>query len=213
MAVAGTAPAAARLALALLAALVPALALAQGAALKDRASAFGSLGSNREPIKIDADRLDVFDRESRAVFAGNVVVVQGDTTMKCTALSVAYAPRAGSDAPATPAALPGDGAIRRIECRGPVTIASKSQVATGDNATFDRVANRVLLSGNAVLSDGPNLTRGERILYDLKTGIATVETAPGGRVRAMFTPGGAPAGAGPAQPKPAEAKPKPAPTR
>ncbi|MFX6605365.1 LptA/OstA family protein, partial [Acinetobacter baumannii] len=83
-----------------------------------------------------------------------------------------------------PGGLPGDGAIRKIECKGPVTIASKSQVATGDNATFDRVANRVLLTGNAVLSDGPNLTRGERIVYDLKSGIANVETAPGGRVRA-----------------------------
>ena len=57
----------------------------------------------------------------------------------------------------------------------------------------------MLLSGNAVLSDGPNLTRGERIVYDLKTGIATVETAPGGRVRAMFTPGGG-ATAAPAAP-------------
>ncbi len=206
----------ARFAVAVLAVLLPAPALAQGAAPKDRASAFGSLGSNREPIKIDADRLDVFDRESRAVFAGNVVVVQGDTTMKCTALSVSYEGRGGAGAPAaTPAALPGDGAIRKIECRGPVTIASKSQVATGDNAVFDRVANRVLLSGNAVLSDGPNLTRGERIVYDMKTGIATVETAPGGRVRAMFTPGGGATAApvAPAQPKPAEARPKPAPAR
>jgi lipopolysaccharide export system protein LptA len=203
-----------RTAFALLAALAPLSAVAQGAAFKDRASAFGSLGSNREPIKIDADRLDVFDRESRAVFAGNVVVVQGETTMKCSALSVSYEPRGGAGAAAVPAAMPGDGAIRKIECKGPVTIASKTQVATGDNATFDRVANRVLLSGNAVLSDGPNLTRGERIVYDLRTGIANVETAPGGRVRAMFVPGGGgtgtpPAGGAPAQPKPADAKPKP----
>lgn len=194
----------ARIALAALAALAPAAAPAQGPALKDRASAFGSLGSNREPIRIDADRLDVFDRESRAVFAGNVVVVQGETTMKCTALSVSYEPRAGAGAPTAPAAMPGDGAIRKIECRGPVTIASRTQVATGDSAVFDRVANRVLLSGNAVLSDGPNVTRGERVVYDLRTGIANVETAPGGRVRALFVPGGD------APPKPAEARPRPA---
>ncbi|HEX2552207.1 MAG TPA: LptA/OstA family protein [Microvirga sp.] len=198
-----------RAALAALALVTPAAALAQqGAAPRDRASAFGSLGSNREPIKIDADRLDVFDRESRAVFAGNVVVVQGETTMKCTALSVSYEPRGGLGVPAAaPAAMPGDGAIRKIECKGPVTIASRTQVATGDSAVFDRVANRVLLSGNAVLSDGPNVTRGERVVYDLRTGVANVETAPGGRVRAMFLPGGG--DSGPAQPKPADAKPKP----
>jgi lipopolysaccharide export system protein LptA len=202
---------AARTTIALLAALLPAAAIAQQqGAPKERPSAFGSLGSNREPIKIDADRLDVFDRESRAVFAGNVVVVQGDTSMKCTTLSVSYEPRGGAGA-ATPASaaggMPGDGAIRKIECKGPVTIASKSQVATGDNAVFDRVANRVLLTGNAVLSDGPNLTRGERIVYDLKSGVANIETAPGGRVRAMFVPGGGTAA--PAAPKPADAKAKP----
>ena len=70
---------------------------------------------------------------------------------------------------------------------------SRTQTATGDNATFDRTANRILLTGNVALSDGPNVTLGERIVYDLNSGVANVETKPGGRVRAMFVPG---AGAG-----------------
>lgn len=156
----------------------------------------GDLGSRKEPIKIDADKLEVFDREGRAVFSGNVVAVQGDSTMKCTAMNVFYeggraASMAGgvtgsTAAPAAPGAMPGNDSIKRIECRGPVTITSKTQVATGDRAEFDRTRNRVLLSGNAVLSDGPNVTRGERVAYDLNTGIASVE---GGRVRASITPG------------------------
>jgi lipopolysaccharide export system protein LptA len=159
---------------------------------KDRA-AFGGLGANKEPINIDADRLDVFDKESRAVFAGNVVAVQGDTTMKCTTLTVFYEQnRQGGGATARPAAstqAAGDNAIKKIDCKGPVTIVSKTQVATGDNATFDRVANRVFLLGNVALTDGPNVTRGERIVYDLNSGVANVETAPGGRVKALFVPG------------------------
>lgn len=172
--------------------LAAAPALAQGPA-KDRTNAFGSLGSNKEPIKIDADRLDVFDRESRAVFQGNVVAVQGDSTMKCTTLTVFYEQNrnqpGGAKAPAPPEQASADNAIRKIDCKGPVTIVSKTQVATGDDATFDRVSNKVMLTGNVALSDGPNVTRGERIVYDLNTGIANVETAPGGRVRALFVPG------------------------
>lgn len=196
--------------------------LAGPAAAKDRASAFGELGTNKEPIKIDADRLDVFDKEGRAVFAGNVVAVQGDSTMRCSALTVLYeqgrgAAAAGVPAGATPAgntpagttvagttvagtsaepakaagrgANPlsgGDSAIRKINCKGPVTIVSKTQVATGDNAEFDRAANKVVLVGNAALSDGPNVTRGERVAYDINTGIANVV---GGRVRALIVPG------------------------
>ena len=133
---------------------------AQTASGKDRPATFGDLGSNKEPIKIDADRLDVFDKESRAVFAGNVVAVQGDTTMKCTTLTVFYEPRRqdGAARPA-PASAPAQGAadsqIKKIDCKGPVTIVSKTQVATGDNATFDRVANKVLLIGNVALSRRP----------------------------------------------------------
>jgi lipopolysaccharide export system protein LptA len=160
---------------------------------KDRTNAFGNLGSNKEPIKIDADRLDVFDRESRAVFQGNVVAVQGDSTMKCTTLTVFYEQNrnqlGGAKAPAPSEQASADNSIKKIDCKGPVTIVSKTQVATGDNATFDRVSNKVLLIGNVALSDGPNVTRGERIVYDLNLGIANVETAPGGRVKALFVPG------------------------
>ena len=193
-------------------------ALAQGTAPGPkpggRPSAFGELGSNREPIKIDADRLDVFDKEGRAVFAGNVVAVQGESTMRCTQLTVHYeggraaaaaagsaagnaAGNAGGNAGGAPSPkrdgnpmAGGDSAIRKIDCRGPVTIVSKTQVATGDNAEFDRARNKVLLVGNAALSDGANVTRGERVAYDINTGVANVEGGGGGgRVRALIVPG------------------------
>ncbi|NIX75630.1 organic solvent tolerance protein OstA [Microvirga sp. c23x22] len=160
---------------------------------KERAVGFGNFGASKEPIKIDADRLDVFDKEGRAVFSGNVVAVQGDATMNCSLMTVLYEQKKSGDAakPAAAAAGPqaDDSSIKKIDCKGPVTIVSKTQVATGNDATFDRVANKILLTGNAVLSDGPNVTRGERVVYDLNSGVANVENAPGGRVRALFVPG------------------------
>jgi lipopolysaccharide export system protein LptA len=156
-------------------------------------------GNGKEPIKIDADRLDVFDRESRALFSGNVVAVQGETTMRCTTLTVFYEPQKKEGAPVTAPVTPpkaqgsagpsSSDTIRRIECKGPVTVTSKDQVATSKDAVFDKVANKVTLTGDAALSDGRNVTRGEKIVYDLNTGIANVETNPGGRVRALFVPG------------------------
>jgi lipopolysaccharide export system protein LptA len=165
----------------------------------------GNLGgtNSKEPIKIDADRLDVFDKEGKAIFKGNVVAVQGETTMRCTTLTVFYerqssqakagapgGPQAGAPKaqPAAAAASPND-AVKQIDCAGPVTVVSKDQVATSDNATFDRAANKVVLTGNAALSQCQNVTRGERIVYDLTSGVAYVETSPGGRVKALFVPG------------------------
>ena len=200
----------AALAIALLSPLSMQAALAQAG--RERAVGFGNFGSSKEPIKIDANKLDVFDKEGRAVFAGDVVAVQGESTMKCTVMTVFYEQRDQNGGQAAPAAQGADdSAIKKIDCKGPVTIVSRTQVATGENATFDRGSNKILLTGNATLSDGPNVTKGERVLYDINTGVANIETTPGGRVRALFVPGNggpAPTGAGGA-PAAGNAKPKP----
>jgi lipopolysaccharide export system protein LptA len=183
---------------------------------KERAVGFGNFGSSKEPIKIDANKLDVFDKEGRAVFTGDVVAVQGESTMKCTVMTVFYEQRdqgGGQAAPAAATQGADDSAIKKIDCKGPVTIVSRTQVATGENATFDRGSNKIMLTGNATLSDGPNVTKGERVLYDINTGVANIETTPGGRVRALFVPGNggpAPTGAGGANAPANGAKPKPA---
>ncbi|GBU19550.1 MULTISPECIES: LptA/OstA family protein [Methylobacterium] len=192
-----------RLPLALAAALLcaaPALAEkpAAPAAKKDAGlGAFG--GGGKEPIKIDADRLDVFDRENKAVFAGNVVAVQGDSTIRCSTMTVHYKRgKEGKEAAKDPkpetdtaggAAAMGENGIQKVECAGPVTVVQKDQVATGDNAVFDQAAKRIVLTGNVVLSQCQNVTRGSRLVYDMTTGRANMDPVAGGRVSALFVPG------------------------
>ncbi len=65
----------------------------------------------------------------------------------------------------------------------------KDQVATGDHAVFDQDAKRVVLTGNVVLSQCQNVTRGQRLVYDMSTGRANMDPVAGGRVSAMFVPG------------------------
>jgi len=61
------------------AALAPADALAQGS----MSEAFKGFGANRkDPIQIEADSLEVRDKESVALFSGNVLVRQSQTVMK-----------------------------------------------------------------------------------------------------------------------------------
>ena len=127
----------------------------------ERRSALGGLGGgSKEPIKIDADKLDVLDKDNKAVFSGNVVAVQGETTVRCSVMTVFYEGRGqgGAPRPAQPAAQSqgqgNDGAIKRIECSGPVTVVSKTQAATSDNAVFDRANNKVIMTGNVALMDG-----------------------------------------------------------
>ncbi len=66
--------------------------------------------------------------------------------------------------------------IRRMEATGPVTVISKTQVATGDNGSYDKLENKVRLIGHVTLSDGQNVTKGDKLTYDLKSGQATIDT-------------------------------------
>lgn len=187
----------------------------RGRAGSAASSPLGGLGGDsKEPIKIDADKLDVLDKDNKAVFSGNVVAVQGETTVRCTVMTVFYEGRSGGQggagaarttaapaAPAAPGAAPGqanDSSIKRIECKGPVTVVSKTQAATSDNAVFDRANNQVIMTGNVALNDGPNITRGEKLTYNTVTGVANVETNKGGRVQGFFVPNAPEAGAKPA---------------
>ena len=159
---------------------------------KDTSSAFGNIGGGgKEPIKIDADRLDVFDKENKAIFAGNVVAVQGESTIRCTTMTVYYKrgkdKAEGGDEPAPK--NPAENGIKKVECAGPVTVTQKDQVATGDNAVFDQDAKRIVLTGNVVLSQCQNVTRGQRLVYDMASGRANMDPVAGGRVSAMFVPG------------------------
>ncbi|VXB12520.1 MULTISPECIES: LptA/OstA family protein [unclassified Bosea (in: a-proteobacteria)] len=155
-------------------------------------SPFGGMGGDsKEPIKIDANKLDVLDKDNKAVFSGNVVAVQGETTVRCSVMTVFYEGRGqgGTPKPAQPAAQgqgANDGAIKRIECTGPVTVVSKTQAATSDNAVFDRANNQVIMTGNVALNDGPNITRGDKLVYNTQTGIANVTSS--GRVQGFFVP-------------------------
>ena len=66
---------------------------------------------------------------------------------------------------------------------------SKTQVATGDNGSYDKAEDKVWLIGHVTLSDGQNVTKGDKLTYDLKNGQATVDTsAKSGRVHGQFVP-------------------------
>ena len=156
-------------------------------------------GQNKDqPVQIEAASLDVHDKSKTATFTGNVQVVQGDTTMKCQSLVVFYGREAGIAQSETKQAsiAPGPkGAqdIRKIEAHGGVTVVTKDQNATGDDAIYDLQSKTIKLIGNVVVSQGQNVIHGESVVVDTVTGNARVESSEGGgtvpgRVRALILP-------------------------
>jgi len=171
-------------------------------------NAMQGFSQNRDqPIQIEAASLEMRDKKKEATFAGNVKVIQGDTTMTSKTLVVFYE-SGGGDKPATPqpaakgakaapmqSATPGPGgssSIKRLEARGNVVVTQKDQVVTGDTAVFDTKTNLITMlggTGQVVLTQCKNVLRGDRLMVDMTTGVSRVESD-NGRVQALLPQGG-----------------------
>jgi lipopolysaccharide export system protein LptA len=166
-------------------------------------NAMQGFSQNRDqPIQIEAATLEMRDKKKEATFAGNVKVVQGDTTMTSKTLVVSYdsatapaAPAGGAkSAKSAPiqAATPGPGgssSIRKLEAKGNVVVTQKDQVVTGETAVFDTKANLITMLGGVVLTQCKNVLRGDRLLVDMTTGVSRVESD-SGRVQGLFIQSG-----------------------
>ena len=177
-------------------------ACAQGA-MTGVPNAMQGFSQNRDqPIQIEAASLEMRDKKKEATFAGNVKVVQGDTTMTSKTLVVFYDsnsapatpppanPRAAKSAPIQ-SATPGTGgssSIRRLEAKGTVVVTQKDQVVTGETAIFDTKANLITMAGGVVLTQCKNVLRGDRLLVDMTTGVSRVESD-SGKVQGIFEQG------------------------
>lgn len=168
-------------------------------------NAMQGFSQNRDqPIQIEAASLEMRDKKKEATFAGNVKVVQGDTTMTSKTLVVFYedkstqapapAPTGSKAAKGAPmqSATPGPGgasSIKRLEAKGNVVVTQKDQVVTGETAIFDTKTNLITMlgggGGQVVLTQCQNVLRGDRLLVDMTTGVSRVESD-NGKVQGLF---------------------------
>jgi lipopolysaccharide export system protein LptA len=156
---------------------------------KSKSALAGFDNSNsKEPYKIDANRLEVQQNANKAIYSGDVVVIQGTMTMRCSQLVIFFnqsKENAGKGAATQQASVAeAAGGLKRLECHGPMTINKEKQTATANQLVFEN--ETVTLTGNVVMSDGENVQAGEKMVYNTKSTIGRME---GGRVRGIFTPG------------------------
>ena len=131
------------------------------------------------PVDVTADRIEVQDRDDRAVFAGNVKARQGALTLETARLTLAYTSGPGIQ-------------IRRLDASGGVVVTSPSEVARGNFAVYDLDRKLITLVGDVRLARDGSTINGSRLLIDLNSGRAVIDGgAPGvgqsgGRVTGHF---------------------------
>jgi len=126
------------------------------------------------PIEITSDAVEAEQKQNRVTFKGNVIAKQGDITLYTNTLIVLYDQTTKK--------------IKEIKGIGNVKIVQLDRRVTSHQATFDQDENKVVLEGDAVVREGENVVRGERVIYYINEEKAVVEGTGKGRVTTRITP-------------------------
>jgi len=130
--------------------------------------------TSRAPIDIASDTVEADQKQNKVTFKGNVVAKQEDVTLYANTLVVIYDPDTKQ--------------MKEVIAIGNVRVVQLDRRATGQKATFDQGKNKVILDGDAVVREGTNVVRGERITFYVDEERSVVEPVKGGRVNTSITP-------------------------
>lgn len=155
-------------------AMAAALALLAGPGFAQEAKiAFGALEQDTtQPVEVTADQLSVNNADGTAVFAGNVVVAQGEMNLMAAEVLVKY----GTDGQS----------IDQLIATGGVTVTNLADSASAAEAVYFVATGVIELSGDVALKQGSSSMAGQKLTINLKDGTGVMS----GRVTTTFVPGG-----------------------
>lgn len=142
------------------------------------AQVFNGHNSNA-PVSFAADHGELQGKANRAILAGNVVVTQGDLTLRASRTTMAFSTDGGGFK------------IHRVDAVGGVRITRGNQAATGDVAIYDFDRRLITVAGNVVLLRGTDRLTGGRLTIDLDSGLSTIDGRVGGGSPALGGESGA----------------------
>ncbi len=135
------------------------------------------------PIHLTSDRLVIDEKKSIIVFEGRVVVNRDDVTIMGDKLSI-Y----GKPGEAIKSDKPIGEQIDRIEIEGNVKIVQGDRVALSNKAIYYVSSQKILLTGNPVVSQGQDRLSGQMITIYLKERKSVVEGGKEKPVEVILTP-------------------------
>lgn len=133
------------------------------------------------PVDFAADHGELQGKANRAILAGNVVISQGDLTLRAARTTMAFSTDGGGFK------------IHRVDAVGGVQISRGNQAASGDVAIYDFDRRLITLVGNVQLQRGSDRLSGGRLTIDLNSGLTTLDGRIGGGSPALGNSANGPA--------------------
>jgi lipopolysaccharide export system protein LptA len=141
------------------------------------------------PVDLTADELEVVNAQCLAIWRGAAEALQDTSRLRADILKIYN--RMG---PAKPGGTSAScGGVQRMEATGNVHYVTPGQRVRADNAVYDKVSDTIVMTGDVVAVQDKNVLRGERMVINVKTGQAQMQTSVRGRnnpgrVRGVFYP-------------------------
>ncbi|MES2745877.1 MAG: LptA/OstA family protein [Bdellovibrionota bacterium] len=130
---------------------------------------------NKAPVHVASEGTTTYSQDRMTVtLQKSVMITQDDLRLQSDDAKVTFLPKGAANSGVKTAVLDGKVAISRYS-----TDPTERMTAKSDKATFDNVQQLVTLDGNARLWQNGNLVKGERIVYDLTTGMIKIDKAQG----------------------------------
>lgn len=118
--------------------------------------------SSDSPVEITSQRMTALTKQRKAIFEGNVKVIQGTTTMTTDWMEVTYSEK---------------GDIVEIRAKGKVVIRQKDREIQSEELQYSRLDDKITFTGNPIAREGANTVQGTRMIYHLKEGRSEVENS------------------------------------
>lgn len=128
-------------------------------------------------VDITADKMELQQEQKKAVFTGNVDAVRGNVRLKSEKLVIDYEEVKNGDS--------SERKFKTLQADGKVVVTSKGQVINSDWAKMDIAANKIVMGGAVVVTQGATVMHGTQLNIDLNSGQSQLS---GGRVRGRFVP-------------------------
>lgn len=144
----------------------------------------------QQPLVITSDRLEMDDQSHKAVFSGNVLVVEGEMRLTAETMTVVYK-QDGAKKGSTSAE------VKEVLASGRVRLQDGTHDGSAASALYDTQRRTLELRGKgkelaSIQSEGQNRLEGDRIKLQLspdrRVEKVLAEGGEGGRVRARINP-------------------------
>jgi lipopolysaccharide export system protein LptA len=146
------------------------------------------------PVDITADELEVMQGQCASIWKGSAEALQDTSRLRADVLKAYFEPKAKGAAPAAGGAAPSTsacGALVRMEAQGSVYYVTPDQRVRANTAVYEASTDNITMTGDVVAVQGQNVLRGDKMVFNQKTGQGNVVGGGKGgktRPRGVFYP-------------------------